>query len=49
MCRAGSRVAFALVPGVGHLFVARDAAPAALGWIGDRFAGAPAPSNCAQV
>jgi len=46
LCRAGSRVAFDLVPGVGHLSIAKDAAPAALDWIGDRFAGEPAPSNC---
>ncbi len=46
LCRAGSRVAFDLVPGVGHLSIARDAAPAAIDWIGDRFAGEPAPSNC---
>ncbi|MGE7417795.1 lipase family protein [Methylobacterium tarhaniae] len=46
LCRAGSPVAFDLAPGVGHLSIARDAAPAALDWIGDRFAGEPAPSNC---
>ncbi|WP_244539695.1 lipase family protein [Methylobacterium sp. 174MFSha1.1] len=46
LCRAGSRVEYDLVPGVGHLSIAREAAPAALDWIGDRFAGAPAPSNC---
>lgn len=48
LCRAGSRVAFDLVPGVGHAFIARDAAAAAVDWIGGRFAGAPAPSNCVQ-
>ncbi|MEA1832174.1 alpha/beta fold hydrolase [Methylobacterium durans] len=46
LCRAGSRVEFDLVPGVGHLSIAKDAAPAALDWIGDRFAGETAPSNC---
>ncbi|KAB1071243.1 alpha/beta fold hydrolase [Methylobacterium soli] len=46
LCRAGSRVEFDLVPGVGHAFIARDAATAAIDWIGDRFDGAPAPSNC---
>lgn len=46
LCRAGSRVEFDLVPGVGHLSIAKDAAPAALDWIGDRFEGEPAPSNC---
>ena len=48
LCRAGSRVEFDLVPGVGHLSTAKDAAPAVLDWIGDRFAGEPAPSNCGQ-
>ena len=46
LCRAGSRVQFDLVPGVGHLSIARDAAPAAIDWIDDRFSGEPAPSNC---
>ena len=46
LCRAGSRVEFDLVPGVGHLSIAKDAAPAAIDWIGDRFGGEPAPSNC---
>ena len=48
LCRAGSRVAFDLVPGVGHAFIARDAADAAIDWISGRFAGARAPSNCGQ-
>ncbi|MBE7200611.1 MAG: alpha/beta fold hydrolase, partial [Parafilimonas terrae] len=48
LCRAGSRVEFDLVPGVGHLSIAKDAAPAVLDWIGDRFVGEPAPSNCGQ-
>ena len=48
LCRAGSRVAFDRVPGVGHLSIAKDAAPAALDWIGDRFAGVPAPSHCGE-
>ncbi|GLS43113.1 alpha/beta fold hydrolase [Methylobacterium brachythecii] len=46
LCRAGSRVEFDLVPGVGHLSIAKDAAPAAIDWIADRFAGQAAPSNC---
>ncbi|WP_437871395.1 lipase family protein [Methylorubrum extorquens] len=46
LCRVGSRVEFDLVPGVGHHSIAKDAAPAAPDWIGDRFAGEPAPSNC---
>jgi acetyl esterase/lipase len=48
LCRAGSRVEFDLMPGVGHAFAGRDAAGAAIDWIGDRFEGRPAPSNCGQ-
>ncbi|WP_132368290.1 lipase family protein [Methylobacterium sp. BK227] len=48
LCRAGSRVAFDRVPGVGHLSMAEDAAPAALDRIGDRSAGVRAPSECGE-
>ena len=34
------------LPGVSHIFIARDAAPAAIRWINDRFRGALAPSSC---
>jgi hypothetical protein len=34
------------LPGVTHIFVARDAAPAAIKWMNDRFKDAPAPSSC---
>jgi hypothetical protein len=33
-------------PGVGHGFVARDSANAAVAWLMDRFAGRPAGSDC---
>jgi hypothetical protein len=36
------------VPGVGHGFVARDSADAAVTWMMDRFAGRPAPSDCGK-
>jgi hypothetical protein len=36
------------LPGVSHLFAARDSADAAIAWMTQRFAGAPAPSNCGQ-
>ena len=48
-CRAGGKVAMMWVPGVGHGFVARDSADAAVGWMMDRFAGAPAPSDCGKA
>jgi acetyl esterase/lipase len=46
LCRNGNRVEFVLMPGVGHAFIARDVAGAAVSWIAARFAGEPAPSNC---
>ncbi|KQS83698.1 hypothetical protein ASG32_22185 [Methylobacterium sp. Leaf361] len=48
LCRAGSRVEFDRVPGVGHLSMAEDAAPAALDRIGHRSAGVRAPSECGE-
>ena len=48
LCREGSRVEFDLMPGVGHAFAGRDAANAAIDWIGDRFEGVPAPNSCGQ-
>lgn len=46
LCQAGSAVQWDPIEGVGHLFVARDSAGAAIAWIGARFAGVPAPSDC---
>jgi acetyl esterase/lipase len=46
LCRAGSTVQWDPLEGVGHLFVARDSAGAAIAWIGARFAGRPAPNYC---
>jgi len=48
-CRAGSKVTMVWVRGVGHGFVARDSADAAVGWMMDRFAGQPAPSDCGKA
>lgn len=45
-CKAGSRVTMHLMPGVNHGFAARDSANAAVIWMGERFAGNPAPSDC---
>ena len=47
-CKAGGKVAMMWVPGVGHGFVARDSADAAVAWMMDRFAGRPAPSDCGR-
>ena len=33
-------------PAVGHAFIARDVAQAAVAWMAGRFAGEPAPTNC---
>ena len=46
LCRAGSRVRLLIMPNVGHDGAGRNAADAAVGWIADRFAGRPAPSDC---
>ena len=46
LCAKGERVTFVSLPGVSHIFVARDAAPTAIKWINDRFKGLPAPSSC---
>ncbi|MCA6119312.1 alpha/beta fold hydrolase [Bradyrhizobium sp. WSM 1738] len=48
-CRAGSKVTMMWVQGVGHGFVARDSADAAVTWMMDRFAGKPAPSDCGKA
>jgi hypothetical protein len=37
------------VPGVGHGFVARDSANAAVAWMMARFAEQPAPSDCGKM
>ncbi len=47
-CKAGGKVAMMWVPNVGHGFVARDSADAAVAWMMDRFAGRPAPSDCGK-
>lgn len=46
LCQAGGRVRFNAVAGVGHAFIARDAAPDAIDWISARFDGQPPPSDC---
>jgi dipeptidyl aminopeptidase/acylaminoacyl peptidase len=46
LCAKGERVMFVELPGVSHIFVARDSAPTAIKWMNDRFKGMPAPSSC---
>jgi acetyl esterase/lipase len=48
LCAAGSAVRLILMGGVTHTFIAHDSAGAAIAWMGDRFAGRPAPSDCAR-
>lgn len=48
LCQSGEAVQVYGVEGVGHAFIARDAAPAAVAWIAGRFAGEAAPSSCAR-
>ncbi|QFY63394.1 alpha/beta fold hydrolase (plasmid) [Rhizobium grahamii] len=48
LCTNGSEVDFVALPKVGHGFIARDTAPAAVQWMSGRFAGAAAPNTCAQ-
>jgi acetyl esterase/lipase len=46
-CAAGGSVRLVMLPGVNHGFAGRDGAAPAVAWIADRFAGVPAPSDCA--
>ena len=46
LCAKGEHVTFVSLPGVSHIFVARDAAPTAISWMKDRFKGLPPPSSC---
>ncbi len=45
-CRDGNPVRMLWLPGVGHGSAAHDSADAAVDWMMERFAGAPAPSDC---
>jgi alpha-beta hydrolase superfamily lysophospholipase len=46
LCASRTPVRMLLLSDVGHAFVARDSATAAVAWISDRFAGQPPPSDC---
>ena len=47
-CAARKRVRWIDINGKGHETSASDTATATLDWIGDRFAGRPAPNNCGK-
>jgi acetyl esterase/lipase len=46
LCRRGSKVQFDLMHGVGHAFIARDAADKAIAWIAARFGDGTPPDSC---
>jgi hypothetical protein len=46
LCRHGSKVRLDVLQGVGHLFIARDAADDAVAWIALRFSGESPPDDC---
>jgi acetyl esterase/lipase len=46
LCKHGTRVHFILLNGVSHTFAAKQSVGQALAWMGDRFRGAPAPTEC---
>ncbi len=48
LCTAGSPVRMLSLPGVEHGTVAMRSATTAVAWMADRFAGNPAPSDCAK-
>ena len=49
LCRAGSKVRFVSLPGIGHGVVARNSANAAVDWMADRFAGHASPDDCNSI
>ena len=46
LCKQGTRVSFILLNGVSHTLAAKNSVGHALAWMGERFRGAPAPSDC---
>lgn len=46
LCRGGSHVKLHVMPGGSHMWAGRDSASAAVAWIGERFKGRAAPSDC---
>ncbi|MCW6529162.1 lipase family protein [Sphingomonas sp. MMSM20] len=48
-CRSGAPLRYIVLPGGDHARTARDSATATLDWIGARFAGQKAPSDCGRI
>jgi acetyl esterase/lipase len=48
-CDAGGAVRLLVLHGIGHGFAGRDSAAEAAAWMGERFAGRPAPSDCGTI
>lgn len=48
LCAQGTPVHFVELPGVSHVFAAKESVNAALAWMDDRFRGAPPPSSCGR-
>jgi acetyl esterase/lipase len=48
LCNAGSKVHMLLMPNIGHGRAAQASTQAMLEWTSDRFAGRPAPDDCAR-
>ncbi len=48
LCKAHERVRWIDIAGEGHATSAKDSAAATLAWIGDRFVGRAAPSDCGR-
>ena len=46
LCRHGGKVRLDVLQGVGHAFIARDAADDAVAWIASRFSGEAPPDDC---
>jgi pimeloyl-ACP methyl ester carboxylesterase len=46
LCRYGSKVRLVVLEGVGHAFIARDAADDAVTWMASRFGDEPPPDDC---
>lgn len=46
LCGGGARVKMHVMPGGGHMWAGRDSASSAVAWIGERFKGNAAPTDC---
>jgi acetyl esterase/lipase len=49
LCHHGSKVRFEIIQGVGHAFIARDAAQDAVAWIAARFGGDSSLDDCGRT